>query len=102
VDYPLFDSGSHIDGIVHICRVEGCKSVDAIEYLASSTIRQIDVVFRIRIWCFWRFNHFWIQFVFPTNLFSQSHHGIVPLREMWDADIDHLVFHSAIFIGIGD
>jgi hypothetical protein len=75
VDYILSDTGTDIVGCIHFRRVEGFKSVDAIEYLAGPAIRQIDVMFWIRIRCVWRIHHFWMESLFSTNIWSKSHRG---------------------------
>lgn len=74
VDHILSDTGTGFDGPIRLCRVEGFKSVDAIEYLAGPAIRQIDVMFWIGIRCVWRIHHFWMESVLSTNLRGQPYY----------------------------
>lgn len=75
VDNILSDIGTDIVGCIHSRGVEGFKSVDAIEYLAGATIRQVDVMFWIRIRRVWRIHHLWMESLFSTNIWSKSHRG---------------------------
>jgi hypothetical protein len=74
VDHILPDIGTGFDGRIHLCRVEGFKSIDAVEYLARPTIRQIDVMLWIGIRCVRRIHHFWMESVLSTNLRSQPNY----------------------------
>src|SRR5271170_3011774 len=102
VDNILFDIGIDIDGCVYIRRVKGVKSVDAIEYLAGATIRQIDVMFWIRIRCVWRIHHLWMESLFSTNIWSKSHRRKLP-ADYWCADVvDYFILYSAISVWVVD